>query len=124
LIYPVPETEGLGIHVTLDLAGQMRFGPDVQWLLATPRGQEDYTVPPERAAAFAESIRRYWPGLPEGGLQPAYAGLRPKLPACDFLVSGPAQHGVPGLVNLMGIESPGLTSCLALAEAVVQQLAE
>jgi L-2-hydroxyglutarate oxidase LhgO len=129
LIYPVPEKDGLGIHVTLDLAGQMRFGPDVQWLAAVPRGQEDYSVPPERAAAFAASIRRYWPGLPQGSLQPAYAGLRPKLhapdePACDFLLSGPAHHGVPGLVNLMGIESPGLTSCLALAEAVVQQLVE
>jgi L-2-hydroxyglutarate oxidase LhgO len=129
LIYPLPEKDGLGIHVTLDLAGQMRFGPDVQWLASASRGQEDYTVPPERAAAFAQSIRRYWPGLPEGALQPAYAGLRPKLhapdePARDFMLSGPAQHGVPGLVNLMGIESPGLTSCLALAEAVVQQLAD
>lgn len=128
LIYPLPEKDGLGVHVTLDLAGQLRFGPDVQWLPATPFGEEDYTVPPGLAPAFEASIRRYWPGLPAGGLQPAYAGLRPKLhaphePARDFLVQGPAEHGIEGLVNLMGIESPGLTASLALAEETVARLA-
>ena len=129
LVYPLPEPGGLGIHVTLDLGGQMRFGPDVQWVPTAPRGQEDYGVDPARAAAFEASIRRYWPGLPAGALQPAYAGLRPKLsgpgePAADFRIDGPALHGVPGLVNLFGIESPGLTAALAIGEQVAALLAE
>ncbi len=123
LIYPLPDEHGLGIHLTLDLAGQMRFGPDVQWVPCTALGAEDYRVDPARAAAFEHSIRRYWPALPAGGLQPAYAGLRPKIngpheAARDFLISGPTEHGLPGLVNLFGIESPGLTAALAIAEQV------
>ena len=119
LIYPVPEAAGLGVHLTLDLGGQARFGPDVEWIDTI-----DYTVAPERAEAFYGEVRRYWPQLSDGALVPAYAGVRPKPhapgePACDFLVSGPAEHGVPGLVCLYGIESPGLTSCLALADHVV-----
>ncbi|MBI4911243.1 MAG: NAD(P)/FAD-dependent oxidoreductase [Acidobacteria bacterium] len=115
LIYPVPSSDWLGIHLTLDLAGQARFGPDEQWV-----DQEDYEVDPHRAAAFYPAVRRYWPGLPEGALKPAYAGLRPKLSgpgeaARDFLVQGPEEHGVPGLLNFFGIDSPGLTACLALA---------
>ena len=120
LIYPVPEAAGLGVHLTLDLGGQARFGPDVEWIEAI-----DYTVDPRRADAFYAEVRRYWPALPDDSLQPAYAGIRPKphppgAPASDFLVSGPAQHGVRGLVSLFGIESPGLTSCLTLAEHVAQ----
>ncbi len=123
LIYPLPDEHGLGIHLTLDLAGQMRFGPDVQWVPCTALGAEDYRVDPARAAAFEHSIRRYWPDLPNGALQPAYAGLRPKIngpheAARDFLISGPTEHGLPGLVNLFGIESPGLTAALAIAEQV------
>lgn len=118
LIYPLPEAGGLGCHLTLDLAGQARFGPDVEWIDGV-----DYQLDPARAAAFYHSIRRWWPQLPDGALQPAYAGVRPKLagpgePDADFVIQGPAQHGVAGLINLYGIESPGLTSCLALAEAV------
>jgi len=116
LVYPVPEAAGLGVHLTLDLGGQARFGPDVEWVAA-----EDYDVDSRRADSFYAAIRSYWPALPDGALQPAYAGIRPKLqgpgePARDFLVQGPEAHGVPGLVNLLGIESPGLTSCLALAD--------
>jgi L-2-hydroxyglutarate oxidase LhgO len=123
LIYPMPDEAGLGVHVTLDLGGQMRFGPDVQWIERTALGEEDYRVDPERAAPFAAAIRRYWPALPDGALQPAYAGIRPKLsgpgePAADFMIQGPEVHGVPGLVNLLGIESPGLTASLAIAEEV------
>jgi len=125
LIYPVPEPGGLGVHLTLDLGGQARFGPDVEWL----DGPDtiDYTVDPRRADGFYASIRRYWPGLPDGALQPAYAGIRPKLSgpgeaAADFLIQGEAEHGVRGLVNLFGIESPGLTSALAIAEAVAAKL--
>jgi L-2-hydroxyglutarate oxidase LhgO len=124
LVYPVPESAGagLGVHVTLDLAGQMRFGPDVQWIDAV-----DYSVDPRRADAFYAAIRTYWPALRDGSLTPAYAGIRPKLhppggPAQDFRIDGPARHGVPGLVHLFGIESPGLTACLAIAEYVVAQL--
>jgi L-2-hydroxyglutarate oxidase LhgO len=123
LIYPAPRIDGgLGIHVTLDLAGRMRFGPDVEWI-----EREDYDVNAGRAPAFYASIRRYWPGLPDGTLQPDYAGIRPKLtgpgePAADFLVDTPAQHGLPGLVQLFGIESPGLTCSLSLAETVVAAL--
>lgn len=123
LIYPAPRIDGgLGTHVTLDLAGRMRFGPDVEWI-----DKEDYNVNPERAKSFYASIRRYWPGLPDNSLQPDYAGIRPKLtgpgePAADFMIEGPAQHGLPGLVQLFGIESPGLTSSLSIAEDVVSYL--
>ena len=123
LIYPAPRIDGgLGTHVTLDLAGRMRFGPDVEWI-----DKEDYNVNPERAKSFYASIRRYWPGLPDNSLQPDYAGIRPKLtgpgePAADFMIEGPAQHGLPGLVQLFGIESPGLTSSLSIAEDVVGYL--
>jgi L-2-hydroxyglutarate oxidase LhgO len=122
LVYPAPESAGLGVHMTLDLGGQARFGPDVEWV-----DQVDYRVDPRRADGFYEAIRRYWPTLPDNSLQPAYSGIRPKItgptePAADFVISGPAEHGVPGLVNLFGIESPGLTSCLALADRVVDHL--
>src|SRR5262249_31260239 len=123
LVYPVPEPGGLGVHITLDLAGQARFGPDVEWV-----DRIDYQVDPKRAERFYAAIRRYWPGLPDGALAPAYAGIRPKIsgpkdPAADFVVQGPAEHGVPGLVNLFGIESPGLTASLALADHVATLLA-
>lgn len=119
LVYPVPEASGLGVHYTLDLGGQGRFGPDTEWI----GGEEDYEVDPHRCTGFYEVIRRYWPGLPDDALRPAYAGIRPKLqaegePARDFVISGPAEHGVPGLVNLFGIESPGLTSSLPIADEV------
>jgi L-2-hydroxyglutarate oxidase LhgO len=118
LIYPVPEPGGLGVHLTLDLAGQARFGPDVEWIDGV-----DYTVDPRRGDRFYAAIRGYWPGLRDGALQPGYAGIRPKIsgptePAADFLVQGPADHGVPSLVNLYGIESPGLTASLAIADHV------
>ena len=121
LIYPLPEPGGLGVHVTLDLAGSARFGPDVEWV-----EQIDYAVDPKRAAAFYAAIRSYWPDLPDDSLVPGYSGVRPKLiepgePPADFVISGPADHGVPGLVNLFGIESPGLTSALAIAEHVADQ---
>ena len=127
LVYPMPDEAGLGVHVTLDLGGQMRFGPDVQWIEVAAPGDEDYRVDPARAAPFADAIRRYWPGLPDAALQPSYAGIRPKLagpgePAADFVISGPDTHGVAGLVNLFGIESPGLTASLAIAEQVAQVL--
>lgn len=119
LIYPVPEAAGLGVHLTLDLGGQARFGPDTEWV----ERPDDLDVDPARAESFYAAVRRYWPALPDGALLPGYAGIRPKLtppgaPAGDFLVQGPAEHGVPGLVNLFGIESPGLTASLALAEEV------
>ena len=122
LVYPVPVPGGLGVHVTLDLAGRMRFGPDVQWV-----DGYDYAVDPARARAFYPAIRTYWPGLPDATLVPDYSGIRPKLtgpgePAADFLIDAPADHGVPRLVHLFGIESPGLTSSLSLAEEVVEQL--
>ncbi|GAB4397621.1 MAG: NAD(P)/FAD-dependent oxidoreductase [Rhodoferax sp.] len=125
LIYPVPEPGGLGIHLTLDLGGQARFGPDVQWV----ERDDDWTVDAARAPAFAQAIRRYWPGLPEGALSPAYAGIRPKLtgpdaPAADFVIETEQHHGVRGLVNLLGIESPGLTSALAMAEQVADTLTD
>ena len=118
LIYPAPERAGLGVHLTLDLAGQARFGPDVEWI-----DQVDYTVDPRRGDGFYAAIRRYWPALPDGALQPGYAGIRPKIvgpgeTAGDFIVQGPLEHGIPGLVNLYGIESPGLTASLALADQV------
>jgi L-2-hydroxyglutarate oxidase LhgO len=123
LIYPVPQPGGLGVHLTLDLQGQARFGPDVQWVDGI-----DYSVDPKRADAFYSEVRRYWPALPDGALQPGYAGIRPKLagpeaPNLDFRIDGPAQHGVPGLVNLLGIESPGLTASLAIGDLVAEVLA-
>ncbi|CAO3383384.1 NAD(P)/FAD-dependent oxidoreductase [Azospirillum argentinense] len=128
LVYPVPVEGGLGVHLTLDLAGQARFGPDVEWLLPQEHSRIDYAVDPRRADSFYGEVRRYWPGLPDGALVPAYSGIRPKLsgpgqPQADFLIQGPETHGVPGLVNLFGIESPGLTSCLAIAGEVVARLA-
>jgi len=126
LVYPVPEPGGLGVHVTLDLAGQARFGPDVEWLERfDPR--TDYAVDPRRSERFYAAIRRYWPGLQDGALAPAYSGIRPKIsgpkePAADFTIQGPAEHGVAGLVNLFGIESPGLTASLALADDVAKLL--
>ena len=121
LIYPVPEAAGLGVHLTLDLAGQARFGPDVEWIT-----EIDYDVDLRRADGFYRAIRDYWPGLKDGQLAPGYAGIRPKLggpdaPAGDFLIQGPDEHGVAGLVNLFGIESPGLTASLALAKRVAQK---
>ena len=123
LIYPVPEPGGLGIHLTLDLNGIARFGPDVEWIDGI-----DYHVDPARAERFYGAIRTYWPGLADGSLQPTYSGIRPKLSGpgeanADFVIQGPGPHGIAGLVNLFGIESPGLTSCLAIAERVVQALA-
>ena len=125
LIYPIPEAAGLGVHLTLDLAGQARFGPDVQWITPVDADQIDYRVDAARMVGFEAEIRRYWPGLPDGALQPAYSGVRPKLAGrtdADFVVQGPAEHGVRGLVNLFGIESPGLTSCLAIAGEVLSRL--
>jgi L-2-hydroxyglutarate oxidase LhgO len=124
LIYPVPVPGGLGVHVTLDLAGRMRFGPDVEWI-----EHENYDVDPGRAQVFYARIRDYWPRLPDNSLAPDYAGVRPKLtgpgePAADFLVEGPRQHGLRRLVHLFGIESPGLTSALSLAEEVVGDLSD
>jgi L-2-hydroxyglutarate oxidase LhgO len=118
LIYPVPEPGGLGVHLTLDMAGQARFGPDVEWV-----DHIDYAVDPARAERFYPAIRRYWPTLPDGALMPSYSGIRPKIvppavAAQDFLIQGPADHGVDGLINLFGIESPGLTSSLAIADRV------
>jgi L-2-hydroxyglutarate oxidase LhgO len=120
LIYPVPVPGGLGVHLTIDLGGQARFGPDVQWIDTI-----DYTVDPARADSFYAAVRKYWPALKDGSLRPGYAGIRPKIvprgaPAQDFVVQGPQTHGVPGLINLFGIESPGLTASLALADYVVQ----
>lgn len=122
LIYPAPVDGGLGTHVTLDLAGRMRFGPDVEWI-----EREEYEVDPRRAESFYASIRRYWPGLPDGALVPDYSGIRPKLTgpgekAADFMIDGPVEHGLSGLVHLFGIESPGLTSCLSIAEDVAGRL--
>ena len=128
LIYPLPVDGGLGIHLTLDLAGQARFGPDVEWLDQAPGDDERvYRVDPARGTAFAAEIRRYWPGLPENALAPAFAGIRPKLvgpgeSAGDFLIQGPTRHGIAGLVNLFGIESPGLTASLAIADQVLAEL--
>jgi L-2-hydroxyglutarate oxidase LhgO len=121
LVYPMHDHAGLGVHLTLDLAGQARFGPDTEWL--SDDGPIDYRVDPARGEGFYAAIRRYWPALPDGALAPAYSGVRPKVagpgePAGDFIVQGPADHGVPGLVNLFGIESPGLTASLAIADRV------
>jgi L-2-hydroxyglutarate oxidase LhgO len=122
LIYPTPIDGGLGVHVTLDMAGRMRFGPDVEWV-----SEENYAVDPRRADSFYARIRTYWPGLPDGTLVPDYSGIRPKLRGpgeghADFMIAGPADHKMPRLVNLFGIESPGLTSSLSLAEDVVAKL--
>jgi L-2-hydroxyglutarate oxidase LhgO len=118
----MPDGAWLGLHVGLDLAGRARFGPDVEWV-----DDVDYRVDPDRALSFYPEIRRYWPGLPDGALMPAYSGVRPKMqpkggPVTDFLIQGPAEHRVSGLVNLYGIESPGLTSSLAIAELVAGML--
>ena len=123
LVYPVPVPGGLGVHLTLDLQGQARFGPDVEWVDTI-----DYRVDPARAEAFYAEVRRYWPALPDGALQPGYAGIRPKIagpeaPSLDFRFDGPAQHGVPGLFNLFGIESPGLTASLAIGELLRERVA-
>ena len=119
LIYPVPVAGGLGVHLTIDLGGQARFGPDVEWIDGI-----DYTVDPSRSAGFYAAVRTYWPGLKDGALQPGYAGIRPKIvpkgaPGQDFVVQGPQAHGVSGLINLFGIESPGLTASLAIADHVL-----
>jgi L-2-hydroxyglutarate oxidase LhgO len=124
LIYPVPVPGGLGVHVTLDLGGRMRFGPDVEWI-----EREDYDVDVSRAAAFYQCIRDYWPGLPDHSLVPDYCGIRPKLTgpgeaAADFMIETPKQHGLPRTVHLFGIESPGLTCALSMAEEVVADLSE
>jgi L-2-hydroxyglutarate oxidase LhgO len=119
LIYPIPEAGGLGVHLTLDMGGQARFGPDVEWI-----EREDYLIDPRRAATFYAAIRRYWPGLADGALQPAYAGIRPKIErpggsTTDFMIQTAASHGITSLVNLFGIESPGLTSSMAIADRIV-----
>lgn len=121
LIYPLPGTASLGLHYTLDLSGQARFGPDVEWTDTT-----SYTVDPDRADLFYSAIRKYWPALPDGALRPGYAGIRPKIqakgePAHDFAIQNPAETGVPGYWALYGIESPGLTSCLAIADYVAEK---
>jgi L-2-hydroxyglutarate oxidase LhgO len=122
LVYPIPQPGGLGIHVTLDLAGRARFGPDVEWIDAP-----SHDVEIGRQSTFEEAIRRWWPGLPDDALHPAHAGVRPKLsgpgePEADFCIQGPADHDLPGLVQLFGIESPGLTASLAIADAVLESL--
>ena len=119
LIYPVPVPGGLGVHLTVDLGGQARFGPDVEWIDTL-----DYTVDPSRSDSFYAAVRKYWPALKDGALQPGYAGIRPKIvpkgaPGQDFVIQGPQTHGVPGLINLFGIESPGLTASLAIADHVL-----
>jgi L-2-hydroxyglutarate oxidase LhgO len=123
LIYPVPEAAGLGVHLTLDLGGQAKFGPDVQWV----DRPDDLVVSPAHEQLFYAEVRKYWPALRDGALQAGYAGIRPKISgpqdaAADFCIQGPAVHGVKGLVNLFGIESPGLTSSLAIAQTVVRAL--
>ncbi len=123
LIYPVPVPGGLGVHLTIDLGGQARFGPDVEWV-----DRIDYTVDPRRADGFYEAVRRYWPDLKDGALQPGYSGIRPKIvpkgaPGQDFTVLGERAHGVKGLLHLFGIESPGLTSAIALADLVRDEVA-
>jgi L-2-hydroxyglutarate oxidase LhgO len=127
LIYPLPVRGGLGIHLTLTLDGRARFGPDVEWLASNDPEQVDFAVDPGRAESFYASVRRYWPELPDGALIPDYAGVRPKLagpnaPAADFLLSGPNEHGFPRLMVLYGLESPGLTSALAVGAQVADTL--
>ena len=128
LIYPAPADAHLGTHLTLDLGGQAKFGPDIEWLDVQSPEEIDYRVDPARADGFYAEVRRYWPELPDGSLQPSYSGVRPKIhgaheKAPDFRIDGPELHGIPGLVNLFGIESPGLTSSMALAEVVTAKLA-
>ncbi len=123
LIYPVPEAAGLGVHLTLDLGGQAKFGPDVEWVDAP----DQLVVDPARCAGFYGEVHKYWPGLPDDSLAPGYAGMRPKISgpgeaAADFVIQGATVHGVPGLVNLFGIESPGLTSALAIGDHVTALL--
>jgi L-2-hydroxyglutarate oxidase LhgO len=125
LVYPVPEPGGLGVHLTIDLGGQAKFGPDVQWV-SSPG---DLVVDPTRGDGFYAEVRKYWPALPDGALIPGYAGMRPKIsgpgePAVDFMIDGPDSHGIQGLVNLFGIESPGLTSSLAIGRHVARLLAD
>jgi L-2-hydroxyglutarate oxidase LhgO len=120
LIYPIPVPGGLGVHLTHDIAGQARFGPDVEWVDGI-----DYRTDQSRSPSFERAIRRYWPRLPDGALEPGYSGIRPKIappgsPPQDFMIQGPRDHGAPGIINLYGIESPGLTSSMALADLVVR----
>lgn len=122
LIYPVPQHAGLGVHLTLDLGRQAKFGPDTEWIT-----EEDYTLDASRAEVFYDAVRTYWPALPDNALIPGYTGIRPKIsgphePAADFVISGPADHGVAGLINLFGIESPGLTASLAIADETLARL--
>ena len=122
LIYPTPHHAGLGVHLTLDLGGQAKFGPDTEWIDSV-----DYDIDANRCTGFYEAVRTYWPGMPDASLSPGYTGIRPKVsgphePAADFMIVGPATHGVPGLVNLFGIESPGLTSSLAIAQETLTRL--
>lgn len=122
LIYPMPNNAGLGVHITLDMGGQAKFGPDTEWIDGI-----DYDIDPARGDAFYGAVRTYWPDLPDGALQPGYVGIRPKITgpdeaAGDFVIQGPDRHGISGLVNLFGIESPGLTASLAIADKVVQSL--
>tara|TARA_R110002096_G_scaffold22692_3_gene72915 strand:+ start:1096 stop:2217 length:1122 start_codon:yes stop_codon:yes gene_type:complete len=124
LVYPMPEPGGLGVHITIDLNGRARFGPDVQWI-----DRLDYDVDPGRADVFYDRVRAYWPGLPDGSLVPDYAGIRPKITgpgeaAADFRIDGPQVHGVPGVVHMFGIESPGLTASMALADIVADQISD
>ncbi len=123
LVYPAPGAASLGVHATIDLGGRVRFGPDIEWV----SDEHQLTVDPERGSVFYAAIRRYWPDLPDGALMPDYAGIRSKIhapdrPMPDFRIEGPAEHGIAGLVNLLGIESPGLTASLAIADAVVREL--
>jgi len=123
LVYPLPNSAGLGVHATLDLAGRIRFGPDVEWIT-----EIDYGLSTQRAEAFYPVIRSFWPALKDGALQPAYAGIRPKIAGpseapADFRVSGPADHGMRGIINLFGIESPGLTAALPIGAHVARLIA-
>lgn len=122
LIYPMPDHAGLGVHLTVDLGGQAKFGPDTEWV-----DNENYDIDPSRADSFYAAVRQYWPDLPDGALQPGYTGIRPKIvgpgqPAADFMIAGPSTHGVAGLINLFGIESPGLTACMAIGREVQAML--
>ena len=129
LIYPIPEPGGLGVHLTLDMGGQAKFGPDVEWLEIEEEGQINYTVNPQRGESFYAAVRRYWPDLRDGALQADYSGVRakivsPNMPAGDFCFNGPQQHHLQGLFNLYGFESPGLTSCLAIAQHLEKLIKE
>ncbi len=128
LIYPVPVPGGLGVHLTIDLGGQARFGPDVEWIEPSADGSLDYAVNPARCDSFYDAVRRYWPDLRDGALQPGYAGIRPKIvpkgaPGQDFVIQGSTVHAIPSLVNLFGIESPGLTAGIAIAAHVAEMVA-